>query len=228
MSPITIQNNWSLRKEIFDYLGNQIESGVLKPGSLINVRKLTEELKVSRTPLREALAQLEVQGLVTIMPQRGVLINVLTYEDLLDLFEIIGALESQVVKIVFDRITGKKIDSMVRYNRAMQMAIKNGKSRKFHETNILFHRVFLDLSTNQELTAYVGNLKLRLFGFALKSYRDRFKEAIVAEHDVFVGLVKDGDRDGASAHLKDVHWQFNHPENFIRPDTVGSSKPGIV
>lgn len=220
MSPITTQNSWSLRKEIFDYLSNQIESGVLKPGSLINARKLTEELKVSRTPMREALAQLEVQGLVTIMPQRGVQINVLTYEALLDLFEIIGALESQVVRAVFDRITGRELDSMVQYNRAMQAAIKNGKSRKFHETNILLHRVFLDLSTNKELIAYVGNLKLRLFGFALKSYRDRFKEAIVAEHDVFIGLLRDGDRDGASAYLKDVHWQFNHPENFIRPDAV--------
>ena len=87
MSPITTQNRWSLRKEIFNYLSNQIESGALTPGSLINVRKLTEELNVSRTPLREALAQLEIQGLVSILPQRGVRINVLMYEDLLDLFD---------------------------------------------------------------------------------------------------------------------------------------------
>ena len=61
MSLITTQNNWSLRKEIFDYLVGQIENGKLKPGSLINVRQLTEELDVSRTPLREALAQMEVK-----------------------------------------------------------------------------------------------------------------------------------------------------------------------
>lgn len=224
MSPIVTQNDWSLRREIFDYLSSQIEKGTLKPGSLINVRKLTEELKVSRTPLREALAQLEVQGLVTIMPQRGVLINVLTLENLLDLFEIIGALESQVVKKVFDRITEKKIETMVRYNQAMATAIETGKNRKFHETNILLHRVFLDLSTNQELTSYIGNLKLRLFGFALKSYRDRFKQAIVKEHEVFTGLLRDGNRDGAADYLKEVHWQFNHPENFVIPDTDNDSK----
>ena len=192
MSPITTQNSWSLRKEIFDYLSSQIEKGTLKPGSLINVRKLTEELKVSRTPLREALAQLEVQGLVTIMPQRGVLINVLTLENLLDLFEIIGALESQVVKKVFNRITAKKIDMMARYNQAMATAIERGKNRNFHETNIMFHKVFLDLSTNLELTSYIATLKLRLFGFAVRSYRDSFKQAIVAEHDVFIELVRDG------------------------------------
>jgi DNA-binding GntR family transcriptional regulator len=224
MPLIATQNRWSLRKEIFTYLSNQIECGALTPGSLINVRKLTEELNVSRTPLREALAQLEIQGLVSILPQRGVRINVLIYEDLLDLFEIIGALESQAVFTVFDQITDNKINLMKRFNRAMDQAIDKGKSRNFHETNILFHKVFLDLSGNRELTNYVSSLKLRLFGFALKSYRDRFKRAIVAEHDVFIALLKEGDRKSAADYLKDVHWKFNYPDNFIRPDTVKNSR----
>jgi len=224
MSPILTQNNWSLRKEIFDYLSSQIEKGALIPGSLINVRKLTEKLNVSRTPLREALAQLEIQGLVSILPQRGVRINVLMYEDLLDLFEIIGALESQVVLAVFHQITDKKINLMERYNRVMNQAIKEEKNRNFHETNILFHKVFLDLSANRELTTYVSNLKLRLFGFALKSYRDRFKRAIVAEHDVLIALLREDKRQSAADYLKEVHWKFNYPDNFIRPDAVGNSK----
>jgi DNA-binding GntR family transcriptional regulator len=228
MPPIATQNSWSLRKEIFTYLSNQIECGALTPGSLINVRKLTEELNVSRTPLREALAQLEIQGLVSILPQRGVRINVLTYEDLLNLFEIIGTLESQVVFTVFDQITDKKIDQMKRFNRAMEQAIDKGKNRNFHETNIRFHKVFLDLSGNHELTNYVSGLKLRLFGFALKSYRDRFKRAIIAEHDVFIALLKEGDRKSAADYLKDVHWKFNYPDNFIRPDTVNNSRAGNV
>jgi len=226
MSPIITQNNWSLRKEIFDYLSGQIEKGALIPGSLINVRKLTEKLNVSRTPLREALAQLEIQGLVSILPQRGVRINVLTYEDLLDLFEIIGALESQVILTVFHQITDKEINRMKRYNRTMEQTLKQGRSRYFHETNILFHRVFLDLSANRELTNYVGSLKLRLFGFALKSYRDRFKRAIIAEHDVFIALLKKGKRQSAANYLQDVHWKFNYPDNFIRPDVVENSNTG--
>lgn len=224
MSPILTQNNWSLRKEIFDYLSSQIEKGALIPGSLINVRKLTEKLNVSRTPLREALAQLEIQGLVSILPQRGVRINVLMYEDLLDLFEIIGALESQVVLAVFHQITDKKINLMERYNRVMNQAIKEEKNRNFHETNILFHKVFLDLSANRELTTYVSNLKLRLFGFALKSYRDRFKRAIIAEHDVLIALLREDKRQSAADYLKEVHWKFNYPDNFIRPDAVENSK----
>jgi DNA-binding GntR family transcriptional regulator len=228
MSPIITQNSWSLRKAVFDYLSGQIEKGALIPGSLINVRQLTEDLNVSRTPLREALAQLEIQGLVSILPQRGVLINVLMYEDLLDLFEIIGALESQVIFTVFDRITDNEINLMKRYNRVMKQAIGKGENRIFHETNILFHKVFLDLSANRELTGYVSGLKLRLFGFALKSYRDRFKRAIVAEHGVFISLLMEGNPKTAADYLKDVHWKFNYPDNFIRPDVVEKNRTAHV
>jgi len=220
MFAIDTQYNWSLRRKIFDYLSNQIEKGVLTPGSLINVRKLTEELKVSRTPLREALAQLEAQGFVTILPQRGVLLNVLTYEELLNIYEILGALEAQVLQTVFHCIDAKKIDAMERCNQIMGQAIANEQNRKFHETNITLHRVFLDLSSNGELTNYVSNLKLKLFGFALKSYREQFKESIVQEHDEFIELLRAGKKNNAVDYLKNVHWQFNYPENFIRPDIL--------
>ena len=220
MLPIDIQNRLSLRRQIFDYLSNQIEKGVLIPGSLINVRRLSEELTVSRTPLREALAQLEVQGFVTIMPQRGVLINVLTYEELLDIFEILGALESHVLQTVFHLINKSKIDAMVQHNQNMAQAILNNQNRKFHETNILLHRVFIDLSSNKNLQMTISNLKLKLFGFALKSYRTRFKEAIVEEHREFIALLQAGKNNQAVDYLKNVHWKFNYPDNFIRPDTV--------
>ena len=220
MPLIDTQHNWSLRRQIFDYLSHQIEKGVLTPGSLINVRKLTEELNVSRTPLREALAQLEAQGFVTILPQRGVLINVLTYEELLNIYEILGALESQVLQTVFQCIDAKKVDAMKRCNQIMAQAIANEQNRKFHETNIILHRVFLDLSCNGELTNYVSNLKLKLFGFARKSYRKRFKESIVREHEEFIELVRAEKKSDAVDYLKNVHWKFNYPENFIRPDTL--------
>ena len=215
MSAINTQHNWSLRKQIFDYLSTQIENGNLTQGSLINVRQLTEEMNISRTPLREALAQMEVQGLVTIMPQRGVKINVLTYDQLLNIFEILGALESQVMMTVFERITPARIDRMEADNDRMADHIVNEKSRQFHETNIRLHKIFLDLSSNHELTGYVNTLKLRVFGFAVKSYRNRFKREIVKEHQKLISFLRSGEKEMAVHYLKEVHWKFNYPDNFI-------------
>jgi len=222
MEQINIRQSWSLRKQIFEYLSRQIEKGSLTPGSLINVRKLTEELHISRTPLREALAQMEGQGLVTIMPQRGVKINALTYEQLLNIFEILGALESQVMSTVFDRITPKKIEAMERLNERMARYISEEKNRQYHDTNMQLHRIFLDLCNNEELKGYVSILKLRVFGFALKSYRDRFKKAIVNEHRELISMLRSGKKDKAVNYLKEVHWKFNYPDNFIRADDTGS------
>ncbi len=216
MSLPDISNRFRLRQQIFDYLYAQIEEGTLAPGSTINVKQLTQELNVSRTPLREALAQLEIQGLVTIRPQRGVVINALTYEELVDIFEILGALESQALASVFDQIDDQIVNAMDRCNREMALAVKNDQSRQFHEKNIFLHNLFIDLSNNSVLKMTVSNLKLRLFGFAVKRYRKRFKEAIVLEHDMFIDMLRSGQKEKAISFLKEVHWKFNYPENFIQ------------
>jgi DNA-binding GntR family transcriptional regulator len=88
------------------------------------------------------------------------------------------------------------------------------------------HRVFLDLSGNEELRSYIGTLKLRVFGFALGRYRSRFKEAIVAEHDVFLGLLRQGEKEAAAAYLQHTHWVFNYPDNFIRSQPDSSERTG--
>jgi len=214
-----ISNRFRLRQQIFDFLYTLIEKGTLAPGSIINVKQLTQELNVSRTPLREALAQLEIQGLVTIRPQRGVIINALTYEELIDIFEILGALESQALASVFDHISNDIIRAMERCNREMAHAIRKEQNKQFHEKNIHLHNLFLNLSKNAVLKTTVSNLKLRLFGFAVKRYRKRFKEAIVLEHDMFIDMLRTGQKDNAITFLKEVHWQFNYPENFIQGGT---------
>ena len=65
----------------------------------------------------------------------------------------------------------------------------------------------------------VSNLKLRLFGFAVKRYRKRFKEAIIREHDLFIDMLRSGQKEKAVSFLKEVHWKFNYPENFIQGGT---------
>jgi len=214
-----ISNRFRLRQQIFDFLYTQIEKGTLAPGSTINVKQLTQELNVSRTPLREALAQLEIQGLVTIRPQRGVVINALTYEELVDIFEILSALESQALASVFEQIDNRIINAMDKCNREMALAVKKDQSKQFHEKNILLHNLFLDLSNNSVLKTTVSNLKLRLFGFAVKRYRKRFKEAIVLEHEMFIDMLRAGQKEQAISFLKEVHWKFNYPENFIQGET---------
>ncbi len=74
-------NILSLREQVYEYLRNEMITGGLVPGSTINLNRIAEQLGISKTPLRDALIHLELEGFVTILPRKGVMVNALTLED---------------------------------------------------------------------------------------------------------------------------------------------------
>jgi DNA-binding GntR family transcriptional regulator len=92
-----IINLSSLKEQVYEYLRHQMKIGKLRPGAAIDVRATSEKLGVSKTPLRDALIQLEMEGFVKILPRRGVVVNALTIQDIKDIYQIVGALESTAI-----------------------------------------------------------------------------------------------------------------------------------
>src|SRR5262245_9679086 len=98
MSNINVNNTESatpLRKQAEEGLRKAILSGQYDAGERLKERQLMESLGVSRTLLREALRQIEAEGLVTLVPNRGPVVSVLSYEDAEEIYEVRGILESQ-------------------------------------------------------------------------------------------------------------------------------------
>lgn len=85
----------SLREQVYDYLRVNMNDGIIRSGSFLNLNEISRELGMSRTPLRDALFQLESEGFVTIYPRRGVVVNGLTLEKIKNIYEILGGLESE-------------------------------------------------------------------------------------------------------------------------------------
>jgi DNA-binding GntR family transcriptional regulator len=94
----------SLREQVYDYLRNAISRGEILSGSFLDLNRIGRELGISRTPLRDALIQLETEGFVSILPRRGVLVSALTLDEIRHLYEIIGALEGVVIMEVRGRL----------------------------------------------------------------------------------------------------------------------------
>ena len=94
----------SLKEQVYDYLRVQMNEGRLRPGAFLNLNDISRELGMSRTPLRDALFQLESEGFVTIFPRRGVVVNTLTLEKIRNIYEILGALESAALLLVAVRV----------------------------------------------------------------------------------------------------------------------------
>jgi len=104
MKEKSILNLKSLKDQVYEYLRDQMEKGNLLPGSYINMEETSKKLGISKTPLRDALLQLEMENFVTIIPRRGVIVNPLTLKDIKDYYEIIGSLESQALLSSFPRL----------------------------------------------------------------------------------------------------------------------------
>ena len=101
----------------------QMNEGRLRPGAFLNLNDISRELGMSRTPLRDALFQLESEGFVTIFPRRGVVVNVLTLEKIRNIYEILGALESAALLLVAVRFRDGDADMMEKYNQQMRKAL---------------------------------------------------------------------------------------------------------
>jgi len=218
----TRPGNHLLRVQVYDYLQKQMRSGALQPGESISVNTLIAELGVSRTPLREALLLLQEQGFVTIQPQRGVKINILTLDDVKDIYEILGGIESSVILSVFDKIGKAEINRMNKFNKKIKSALKTNNIIQHNQANIEFHDVFLRLSENHRLLRYVNTLKMQLYDFPKRDYGKQWNLKNHQEHEKFIELITAGSPIETSSYLRDVHWGFKQPDSFT---TISQNHP---
>ena len=210
----------SLRQQIYEYLQKEIQAGRLVPGSFIKLNEISEHLGVSKTPLRDAIIQMECEGFVSILPRRGVLLKRLTIEEIKDILEIVGALESATLRSVFDRITRRRISKMEKLNADMRRRIREKTFEtfdpQFYSLNIAFHDVFLGLSTNAAMKPLLATMKQRLYDFPRLAYMKDWEWANCDEHDRLISLIRNGDRDAAALFWQETHWGFEAQETYIR------------
>ncbi|MBW1847465.1 MAG: GntR family transcriptional regulator [Deltaproteobacteria bacterium] len=206
----------SLREQIYEHLKNEMQSGKLAPGSSINLNAISRQLEISKTPLRDALIQLEAEGFVSILPRRGVLVRKLYLHDIKESYEIIGALEASVILSVFDQFTSTHISRMEQLNAKQMEALNKDNFENYYKLNLEFHGVFLELSDNVALNKIIIPLKQRLYDFPRRSYLKDWELQHISEHEQFIDFIKRGAKEGAADIIKDVHWSFAIHEKYFR------------
>mgnify|MGYP001131295742 CR=1 FL=1 len=218
----------SLKEQVYEYLREQMRRGEILPGSAIDMEETSKKLGVSKTPLRDALLLLETEDFVTVLPRRMVVVNALTEKDVRNYYEIIGALEATALIKASDRMKAADVEAMQSLNEAMREAVAAGDFDAYYDRNLAFHNVFLDLCGNPSLVKTVNNLKKRLYDFPrVKGFVKEWEEASVLEHQALVDLLRQGRRQEAANHIRDVHWSFEVQEAFVRkyyPDIARPSE----
>jgi DNA-binding GntR family transcriptional regulator len=212
-----ILNIKSLKEQVYQYLREQMRKGEILPGSAIDMEETSKKLGVSKTPLRDALLQLEMEDFVTILPRRMIVVNTLSVRDIRSYYEIIGALESIALLKAFDGLTPSDIDRMQALNDGMREALAANDFDLYYDRNLAFHNTFLNLCGNDSLVKIVNTLKKRLYDFPrLKGFVKEWEENSTVEHQALIDLVRQGRAQDAANQIRDVHWSFGVQEAFVR------------
>ncbi len=207
----------SLASSVYEELKRRLNAGLLKPGEFIDLTALGRELGMSRTPLRDALIRLELEGFIVIYPRRGVMVRALQRSDIRDMYQIIGALEASAIDEVARRFRPADADRMEALCVEMSAALDADDFDRYYRANLAFHDVYLELSDNRKLIDTVHILKERLYDFPRRaSYVKEWERDSMAEHAEICQRLRSGDFKGAAAYVRDVHWSFEVQERYIR------------
>jgi len=211
-----VLNIKSLKEQVYEYLREQMRVGEILPGSVIDMEETSKKLGVSKTPLRDALLLLEMEGFVSILPRRKVIVNSLSLQDIKNYYEIIGALESEALLLALDNLKEPDVQYMEELNAAMKDAIDRDNFDLYYEKNLNFHNVFLDRSGNENLKKIVNTLKKRLYDFPRqKGFVKEWEQASIGEHAELVRLIQQRNAEQAVDFIRDVHWSFRVQKKFI-------------
>jgi DNA-binding GntR family transcriptional regulator len=147
----------SLHDEILSRLRDHIVEGNIAEGGRVPERQLCEMLKISRTPLREALKVLAAEGLVELLPNRGARVRALSEQDLGELFDVMGGLEGLAGRLACERITDEEIAEIERLHYEMYGFYLHRDMHGYFHINQSIHQKIVEASRNETLkTAYAN------------------------------------------------------------------------
>jgi DNA-binding GntR family transcriptional regulator len=188
--PIKLDSYKPLREMVSDTLREAIVAGTLKPGERLMEIQLAEELGVSRTPVREAIRKLELEGFVIMIPRRGTYVADLSIKDVNDVFEIRTALDVLAAGLAVERITEEELEQLERLLVQIGAYIELEDIEKIVEADGQFHDILYRASRNDRLVGIINNLREQFTRFRSISmaYPGRIKNTI-EEHRQLVEAI---------------------------------------
>lgn len=167
--PIKLDNYKPLRELVFETLRDAIITGKLTPGERLMEIQLAEELGVSRTPVREAIRKLELEGFLVMVPRKGAYVAGISMKDVVDVFEVRAALEALAAGLAAERITEEELDQLERSIVSISEVSDGGNLEVVVERDTGFHDIIYKASRNEKLVQFIINLKEQIQRFRATS-----------------------------------------------------------
>lgn len=194
-----------LRDVVFENLREAILEGKLKPGQRLMEVQLAEQLGVSRTPVREAIRKLELEGLVVMLPRKGAYVANMSLKDIIDVLEIRASLEGLAASLAAERINPddiKKLEIIVKEFEELTIASDVDTLLK---KDVEFHECIFKATNNKKLHQLINSLWEQVYRFRVTYISDYDSSlSIVNEHKLILEAIKKGDNELAKSMLENI------------------------
>ena len=181
-----------LRDVVFNTLREAILKGELKPGERLMELQLAAKLGVSRTPIREAIRKLELEGLVLMIPRKGAEVAKISEKSLRDVLEVRRSLEELAIELACQRMSDSDIEDLELAQNAFREAVTAGDAMTIAETDEHYHDIIYNGTGNNRLVQILNNLREQMYRYRVGYLKDENNyPTLMKEHkDIVEGLVR--------------------------------------
>ena len=193
-----------LRDVVFNTLRQAILKGELAPGERLMEIQLADRLGVSRTPIREAIRKLELEGLVLMIPRKGAEVAKISEKSLKDVLEVRRALEELAIELACERMGQEAVRNLSEANGKFGEAVEAGDPMEIAEADEHFHDIIYEGTENVRLIQLLNNLREQMYRYRLEYVKDVDKRQILlSEHERILKAVRERKVDEAKRLMRE-------------------------
>ena len=177
----------ALHDQVVARLRTMLVEGRIAPGAKLNERTLSEQLRVSRTPLREAIKLLAAEGLVDLLPNRGAIAVKLTATDVLNTFEVLAELEGMSGELAAKRISDEKLSELRALHYEMLACFERQELSGYYRLNAQIHTLINEAADNPVLTSTYKSINARVQSLRFRTNQNAAKwKRAIKEHELML------------------------------------------
>jgi DNA-binding GntR family transcriptional regulator len=194
----------SLHSDVYDALRQALVQGILKSGERVNEVEIARRMQISRAPVREAIRQLEQEGLLVNVPRRGAFVVTLSADDVEEVYTLRAELEALAVRRALPRLTAADFAALERLTDEMQAAASADDISRFLEADIQFHRTIIEAAGWRRLQRTWESLHPQtLTLYTVRTLTDWSLPNHAVRHQPLLAALRGGDGDLAAAAIRD-------------------------
>lgn len=210
---VTMNEYLPLRDVVFNTLRRAILRGELKPGERLMEIQLANKLGVSRTPIREAIRKLELEGLVLMVPRKGAEVAEITEKNLRDVLEVRCVLEELAVQLACDRIDPERMQQLLDAAAHFRDILGTADITELGEADEAFHDVIFQATDNRRLIQLLNNLREQMYRYRIEYLKKKeCYPQLLEEHAAIIQAIREHDK------VKATEITVQHINNQV--DTV--------